>query len=62
MYCLDGAITLTYGALDETVLNTGDYFAASINEPHGYRNHTNSEVTILAVHAVLEPPQTVEIG
>ncbi|MCH7739380.1 MAG: cupin domain-containing protein [Chloroflexi bacterium] len=62
LYCLDGAITLTYGALDETVLAAGDYFAAIANEPHGYRNHTNSEATILVVHAVLEPPQTVEIG
>ena len=62
LYGLDGAVTLTYGALDETVLAAGDYFAASVNEPHGYRNDTDSEATILAVHAVIEPPATVEIG
>ena len=62
IYCIDGAIRLTHGALDETVLDAGDYFAAGVNEPHGYRNHTGSEATVLTIHAVLEPPQTVEIG
>ncbi len=62
IYCLDGDLIVTYGALDETVLAAGDYFAAIANEPHGYRNHTDSDSTILAVHAVIEPPATVEIG